>query len=259
MPTQRPALDPRKAKRRPNNEAANRARAEELNKQGMPLQMALAVAHGRLNLNEALERMARRDAVNRLVEKHGISRALATQIALGQAQLDDVLAARRMQEHRDRNRDRSVLDESQVNGTLLTLLLHGQRRITGKVLLVDAYMFRLELEDGGGAFEDVHKLQVKAAFQPEAYKRIRKTLKFDKTLEKTPRGPIPKPQDRYTCSDKRLFRYLDERIEVIATTLEGEVFRGHVEWFSRYEFGLGLKGDAMVTLFRHALDDIIEV
>jgi sRNA-binding regulator protein Hfq len=253
---QRPGSEDRKAPKRRPDEGA-RARANDLAASGMPIQMALAVAHGRMTLNEALEKMAQRDSVNKMMEKYALSRALATQIALGQASLELVLATRRMDDHRTTHRVRSILDESQASGEPVTLLLHGRRRITGKVLLVDSYMFRVENEEGG-AVEDIHKLQVKAAFHPEAYKRVRKTMKFDKALEKEPRPPVPRPQDRYTCSDKRLFRYMDERVEVVATTLEGEVFRGHVEWFSRFEFALGLKGDASVVVFRHALHDLIE-
>lgn len=249
--------DDRKMAKRGRPDEAAKARANDLHASGMPIQLALAVAHGRMALNEALEKMALRDGVTRLMEKHQLSRALATQIALGQASLDMVLATRRMDDHRVTNRARSILDEAQASGAPLTLLLHGRKRITGKILLVDAYMFRVENEEGG-AIEDLHKLQVKVAFHPESYKRVRKGLKYDKALEREPRGPVPRPQDRYTCSDKRLFRYMDERVEVIATTLEGEVFHGHVEWFSRFEFCLGLKGDASVVVFRHALHDLVE-
>lgn len=221
------------------------------------MQMALAVAHGRLSLNEALEKLAQRESVNRLMEKHELSRALATQVALGQASLDTVLSRRRLQAHRDENRSRSVLEEAAQTGEPMTLMLHGHRRVTGRILAVDAYMLRFQPEEGEA--EDIHKLQVKLAFVPEAYKRVRKVLKYEKALESSPHAPIPRPQDRYTCSDKRLFRYLDERVEVQATTLEGEQVRGAIVWFSRYEFGLQLKGDAELTVFRHALHDLREV
>ncbi len=247
--------DPKRAKR-PVDIVA-RAHADKLVKDGMPIQMALAVAYGKMGLNEAVQRMAQRDAVNRLMEKQTLSRALATQIVLGQANLNVVLAARRLEDHRTQFRNRSTLDEAQAAASPITLLVHGQRRISGKILLVDNYMVRVELEEGGT--EDLHKLQVKAAFAPpDAYKKVRKTLKFDKALEKAPLPPVAKPQDRYTCSDKRLFRYMDEHIEVSATTLEGEVFKGQVQWFSRFEFGLHLKGDVDVTVFRHALHDLTE-
>jgi sRNA-binding regulator protein Hfq len=233
-------------------------RATELAARGMPMQMAMAVAYGKLPLNEALEKLARREQVNRLMERHSLSRALATQIVLGQASLDQVLSRRRLSEHRESHRARSVLEEHAATGAPVTLLLHGHRRLMGRILVVDAYMFRVKPEEGEP--EDIHKLQVKAAFDPEAYKRVRKILKFDKELEKAPIAPIARPQDRYTCSDRRLFRYMDEKTEVQVTLLEGEVIRGVIGWFSRYEFGLKLKsGDAEVVVFRHALHDLREV
>lgn len=247
--------DKRKVRRRPTD-PGTKARADELHRSGMPMQMALAVAHGKMRLNEALEKLARRDAVNRLMEKHELSRALATQIALGQASLELVLARRRLQQHRDGNRTRSVLEAYAAAGTPITLMLHGRRRVTGRVRAVDAYLFRFATEEGEEL--ELHKLQVKLAFDPEAYKRLRKVLKYDKELEGAPKGPIERPQDRYTCSDKRLFRYMDEAVEVQVTLLEGEQLRGNVSWFSRYEFGLKLKGDAEVTVFRHALHDLRE-
>ena len=66
-------------------------------------------------------------------------------------------------------------------------------------------------------------------------------------------------QDRYGCSDKRLFRYLDSAVTVAVTTLEGEVFTGKVAWMGRWEFGLKLeKSDVEVVFWRHALADIAE-
>lgn len=223
----------------------------------MPIQMAMAVAHGKLSLNEALQKLARRDAVTRMMEKHGLSRALATQVALGQASLEEILSERRLDQHRADYRDHSVLDAAVASAAPLTLLLHGHRRVTGTILSVEAYRFRIKTEEG--AEEDVHKLQAKLAFQPDAYKRLRKVLRMDKALEASPLPPVERPQDRYGCSDRRLFKYLDTKVEVQATTLEGEIVRGCVSWFGRYEFGLKLKGDAEVVVFRHALHDLREV
>jgi sRNA-binding regulator protein Hfq len=129
--------------------------------------------------------------------------------------------------------------------------------VVGRILSVEPYLVRLGPEEG--EVEEVHKLQVKAAFRPDAYKRLRKAMRFDKAVEAAPTGPIARPQDRYNCSDKRLFRYLDSVAPVRVTLLEGEQLIGTVTWFSRFEFGLGLKGEAEVVIFRHALVDLTEV
>lgn len=234
--------------RKPKADASVKARADELVGSGMPYQMAMAVAHGRMELNEALERMARKDKVNALMERHQLSRALATQIALGHADLDVVLARRRLDEHRTTNRDRTCL----VPGARLTLVLHDGRTLKGAVGEVTAYQFGFAADTGE---EIVHKLLVMYAYAPDDWKAVKKGVKADKKLAPGDAAPAARPQDRYSCSDKRLFGYLDKGTEVMVTLLDGETMRGTITWFGRYEFGLKLRTEADVTVFRHSLKD----
>jgi len=228
-------------------------RADELVASGMPFQMAMAVAHGRITLNEALERMARLDRVNKMMEQHELSRALATQISLGHASLDQVLAKRRLAAHRTEFRDRSCLTDAVNAGTPAVLALQN-RRITALVQSVQPYTFTV-LEDGKDQPEEIHKLQLKYSYQPDDWKKVRKGLKKDKAVSAAAQAPSERPQDRYTCSDKRLFRYMDKAKPVTVTTLEGDVVKGTITWFGRYEFGMDVGGAPLVVL-RHALQDL---
>ncbi len=231
-----------------------RARVEQLVRDGMPHPLAVAVAHGVLDLSDALERMARRQRVDRMMAEHDLSRALATQIALGHASLDDVLTRRRLEQLRATDWHRSVLDPG---GGPLVLLMHGDKRLTARVAESAPYFVRLQPVDERGNAQgdpvDVHKLQLKIAYPVAAWKEFRKVLKRDKDLQANPLAPVPRPQDRFGCSDKRLFKLAERKVEVSATTLEGEVLRGTVAWFSRFEIGLAIKGGSVITVFRHAL------
>lgn len=247
----RPGRDTRK---REQNDV--RKRTDELVEMGIPHQMAVAVAAGKMELNDALQRLAFRDRVAKLEVKHELSRALATQIALGQASLDRVLARRRFLQYRDENLGRSVLEAARDDGRELTLLCHGQRSLRGTVSAVDAY--QVVFAQVKGETEELHKLQIKLAYDAAEFKKVRKVLKWDKDLKNAPKDPVAAPQDRYGCSDKRLFRYLETEVEVQATLLEGEQLRGKVSWFSRFEFGLVVKGGVEVVVFRHALADLGE-
>ena len=235
--------------RKPKGDLAVKERAEELVASGMPYQMAMAVAHGRMELNEALERMARKDRVNALMERHQLSRALATQIALGHASLDQVLARRRLETHRVDHRDRSAL----VPEARLTLALHDGRALKGRVVGVEPY--QVVFQPDGGEVETLHKLKLLYTYAPDDWKGVKKGVKSEKRASDSAE-PAVRPQDRYSCSDRRLFGYLDRQIEVQVSLLDGEVLRGHLTWFGRYEFGLKLRTDAEVTVFRHALRDI---
>jgi sRNA-binding regulator protein Hfq len=235
-----------------------RERAKALAANGMPFQMAVAVAQNRLTLDEALERLARRAKVDRLMREHDLSRALATQVVLGQANLDSFLMKRRLALHRETHMNRSCLDAATQDGSVLLFGMHGQRKMKASVRVAEAYQV-VVMEEGATDPEELHKLQFMYAYRPEDWKRVRKVLKRDKVLSKAPRTPIERPQDRYTCSDKRMFRYVDTAVLVDVVLLEGDTFRGAVEWFGRYELGLRIKGDVVVTIFRHALHRLSEV
>jgi len=250
-----PAKRPAKPAKKHRSDPKVRARAEELASGGMPFQLAMAVALGRVELNDALERLARLEKVDRVIEEHELSRALATQVVIGHASLEDVLARRRLQEHREQNRTRSILDQAVASKVPLTLALHGQKRVTGVITASDAYT--VTVVPDGEAPQEIHKLQLKFASQADDARKVRRLQRADKELAASPREPIPRPQDRYTCSDKRLFRYLDDQVPVVATLLEGEQLRGTVTWFSRYEFGLAMR-DCEIVIFRHCLHDLAE-
>lgn len=235
--------------RKPRPDMSVKSRADELVASGMPLQMAMAVAHGRMELNEALERMARRDRVNVLMERHSLSRALATQIALGHADLDQVLSRRRLEEHRVGNRDRSALQEG---AQLAMVLADGS---VAKGVITEVHPYQVRFEDGGEARE-LHKLQLLYCYAPGDWKAVKKGVRVDKKQPREVAAPAVRPQDRYSCSDRRLFGYLDRTVDVNVVLVNGEHLRGHVTWFGRYEFGLKLRSDVEVTVFRHALRDV---
>ena len=230
-------------------EVSLKDKAKELVDRGMPYQMAMAVVHGRMELNEALERLSRRDQVNVLMERHGLSRALATQVALGQVELGLILHRRRMKEHRAENQDRTVL----TVGSTVALAQFGSTETRGEITEVKPYAVMVQPETGEPV--EIHKLDVRYVYDVKEWKGVKRAAKKAKQRDEEAR-PASRPQDRYTCSDRRLFSYIDKKVEVNVTLLDGEVFRGVIRWFSRYEFGLVIKGDVEITVLRHALGEL---
>lgn len=200
--------------------------------------------------------LAREAEVERLIAKHGLSRALAMQVARGEVRIEDVLRKARQQEYMATHRDRSLLNEVAATRASVAVAVHGARVLRGKVDAVETYDVLFTPE--GEAQTRIPKVQIKFAYDPAQYKQFRKNLRYD-AAHKGARDPILRPQDRYGCSDRRLFRYLDSGVTVAATTLEGEILSGKVAWMSRWEFCLKLdKTDAWVVVWRHALADITE-
>lgn len=232
-----------------------RKKAAALSKEaGLPPNLAHQVVLGNLKLNDVIERLAVKDRVDALVRKHDLPKSLATQIAMGQADLDQVLQKRRLSEHLDSHRDRSALAEALSSGRTISLALHNAEQRRGRITAIDRYELQLTAE--GAAPEAIHKLRVKFLTDEEQTKAVRNQLRRDK--ERPERcEPTWKPQERYGCSDRRLFGLIDEQAEIQVTLLEGEVFRGVPTWMGRWEFGMVLpKKKAEVVIFRHALFDL---
>ena len=173
-----------------------RSKAEELAATGMPFQLAMAVALGRVDLNTALERMARDQKVERVMAKYDLGRALATQVVLEQADLSIILAQRRMADHREKNRFRSCLDESLNSGAVLSYALHGNRTVHGRIIAVEPYQAKIK-ENESGSEEEIHKLQFKYACAYSDFGQLESLMSRDVDLSKSPKAPILSG-DRYS-------------------------------------------------------------
>jgi len=247
-----------RGRRREDPDAAEkeafRQRVHEL-ETGMGLEKPLAVrvARNELSLSDAVETMARRDRVESLVRRHGFTRALATQIALGHADLDHQLRKRRLAQHLADNAQHSVLDDALADGELRGFGLHGERQLRARV--VDVGRFEVGLQKDGEELRE-HKLQLKYAVAAADLKKFGRALRF--CADRGPREPIVRPQDRYPMSDRRLFGLLDRELTVAVTLLEGELLRGRITSLSRFELQLQLKGKLEVVVFRHAVCELSE-
>ncbi len=228
--------------------------AEIVRTTGLAPGMARQVATGKMDLNEVVKRMAVADEVNRIMVQHELNRALATQIVLGHASLDAALCRRRIDTHLAAHADRAILERAATSQKPISLGLHGHRIVRGVVVSVDKYEFVFR-DAETGAETVIHKLQVKYAYEPDDYKKVKKAMDYDKVRREKAVEPVARPQDRFGCSDRRLGTAWDKKTHVTAITLEGECFSGEVAWVARFEFGLRPRSGGEVVLMRHALDD----
>jgi len=239
--------------RKPKTDQRTRAKAARLEKEaGLPRTLAYQVAMGNVSLSEVLERMARRDQVESLMRRHELPKSLATQVALGQADLDQVLIRRRREAHVAEHRERSVLSHALESGSPVLIGLLGARRLEGTITAVDRYEFTLTPKKGEA--ETVHKVRMKYGVDLSQGMKARGVVKAPKSSVVA--EPVWKPQERYGVSDKRLYGYLEDEMDVVATTTEQDVVRGRLSWLGRWEFGMTTRKGIEVVLFRHALCDI---
>ena len=221
----------------------------------IPFSAAVRVVLGKTTLNEVLQDMLREEKIKKLIETYDINRALATNIALGRTDLNVVMLRRRKNSTLQEHYTQSCLDDAVSKGHKLALAVHGHKKVIGKVLENGKYAIQFQ-EDGQTAPAELHKTQIKFAYDPEQYKNLRKFMDIDNAVKKLAFQPILRAKDRHHFKNLLLQQSIDERREVEVISLEGDTFKGTVEWFGRWEFGLKFKGGVRVTLFRHAIHSV---
>ena len=209
-----------------------RARAKKLVEQtGLPLQRAMSVARDELSLSEAISMLARADEVRKLMRKHDLSKSIATQVTLGQTDLDEYLEKRALRAYIQTHREISLLDEWGSQEKSVWLLLHGREQMTGQLQQVNPYDLQLLGTDGQSHL--IHKLHIKMASLSEVGERLNAEIRTQDDAGSV--DPIEAPQDRFRISDRRLYEFMKNAAELEVTTVEGDQVRGSLRSFSRWD------------------------
>ena len=122
--------------------------------------------------------------------------------------------------------------------------LHDQRYTFSVVLAID-----------GQPEEEIPKISVKLLY-PASHAEAMKLIKSEPKVRDLALEPIIRAKDRHHIKNKTLFPLMEEREALFFTLLEGEVVRGLVSAFSRYELFVSLKGGMQVMVMRHNVLDV---
>lgn len=156
-----------------------------------------------------------------------------------------------LKEYLDDHYEQSFLDQARASGREWVFHLHGDRVIKSAAFHTEPY--ELTFEPQGQKPETVHKTELKFFYPQEYEAAVFKALKRDATIRSKGLGPYYYTRDRFFVKNKSLYPLMLDREVVFATLLEGEILRGVISGFNRYEINLYLKGGLPVTFLRHAL------
>jgi hypothetical protein len=148
----------------------------------------------------------------------------------------------------------SVFDEAFASKELWELHIHNHRVVKAEVVENSTYDIRISSGQTGEIL--LPKTDVKLLYRETLSESIRPMLKTDKNVERLSLEPILAPGKRYHIKNKSLFPLMKERRVVFFTLLEGEIVRGIIAGFSRYEIAVTLKGGIPVTILRHSIYDL---
>jgi hypothetical protein len=159
-----------------------------------------------------------------------------------------------LKEYLDETYSNSIFDQAIDSKQPWEMFLHGHRIIKARVVKNLKYDLKVVIESPGD--EELPKIQIKLLYPAELSDSIRPLIKVDKETEALGLSPILSPHQRYFIKNKSLFPLMKKKEVVIFTLLEGEIIRGIIAGFSRYDITVNVKGGMPVTLLRHSIYDL---
>ncbi len=159
-----------------------------------------------------------------------------------------------LQEYLKENYHISIFDEAFESKKDWELHLSGHRIVRARVVKNLKYDLKLGI-DGGGE-EDRPKTDIKMLYRADRSDKIKPLLKTDKKVRDLQLEPIIPTRLRHHIKNKSLFPLMKDREVVFLTLLEGEVIKGLITGFTRYEITVSLKGGMPVAILRHAVYDL---
>ncbi|MBI3270747.1 MAG: hypothetical protein HYZ53_17220 [Planctomycetes bacterium] len=239
---------------------AEKARREEVQRivreQGLPAPIAGQVASGKFTVDEVKNFRAQKERMRTLSKEHSLPPSIAGQVARNRLTLGKALCITHMKDQLAAHAQRSCLVEAFEAKRRIVLRIHPRRRIEGVVTEVTKFNFKFkEVEDGPEV--EYFKHEAKLAYAPEDAAAVEPAVVIDEQVAALNLAPIVHRRDRKLIKNEFLQTLVDDQARLTVTLLEGEKFAGRIEWFGLWEFGFMLDNGHKVTVFRHAIQDLL--
>lgn len=159
-----------------------------------------------------------------------------------------------LQNYLDESYHVSVFDKDLEERTQMVFHMHGRKKMMVRILENLTYDVRCDVEGTGEQI--LQKVEIKMLYPADMADPVASLIKEDKEVKNMALEPIFSPRKRYHIKNKTLFPLMQDRQVLFFTLLEGEVIKGIISGFSRYEITLNMKGGIPVTILRHSIYDL---
>lgn len=159
-----------------------------------------------------------------------------------------------LSEYLEKTYDISVFDTVLASGKPWVFYLHGNDSL--KAVILENRKWDMTMDVDGKGKEEIQKIQIKYLYPADLDESVRPLIKRDQNVQAQNLGPIFAPGYRYFVKNKSLFPLMKEREVLFFTLLEGEIIKGILTDFSRYDVTVNMKGGLAVTILRHSIYDI---
>ena len=150
--------------------------------------------------------------------------------------------------------EKLIFEKAMDSGQPWEFHIHGGRIIRGKILENTTYDLKMDIEGNGELV--LPKVEVKLGYPVDLSESVRPLIKTDEAVRTLRIEPIFSPRMRNFVKNKSLFPLMKDKEVVFFTLLEGEIIRGVITGFSRYEITMSLKNGNPVTILRHSIYDL---
>ena len=103
--------------------------------------------------------------------------------------------------------------------------------------------------------QELPKTDVKYCYKAEDATDVQSIIRYNDEIKEQNLKPIIQRKKRYSINTRTIVQARRTRQTIEVTMLEGEVFRGLVNWVSRYEIKMILENKSKIVVFRHAICD----
>ena len=148
----------------------------------------------------------------------------------------------------------SVFDKALEDPEPWDLHLHNHLIVTAGI--VGNQTYDLEIEADGAVDRVLPKINLKILYPASVRDAARPLIKTEKKIMDLKLEPVLSPRNRYHIKNKSLFPLMHEKKVVFFTLMEGEIIKGIITDFSRYDIAVKLKGGVLITILRHAIYDL---
>ncbi|MBW1797745.1 MAG: hypothetical protein JRJ21_04925 [Deltaproteobacteria bacterium] len=159
-----------------------------------------------------------------------------------------------LQEYLDEAYHFSIFDQALASGHPWVLHIHNHRTIKAKI--IENLRYDVKVSVNGAPDEVLPKTEIKLIYPEDLVGSVTPLIKTDKKVRDLGLEPVLSPKKRYHIKNKSLFPLMKERSVLFFTLLEGEIIKGIVAGFSRYEITVNLKGGISVTILRHGIHNL---
>ena len=103
--------------------------------------------------------------------------------------------------------------------------------------------------------QELPKTDVKYCYKTEDAANIKSIFRYNEKIKAQDLKPIIQRKKRYSINTRAIIQARRAQHTIEVTMLEGEIFRGLVDWVSKYEIKMILENESKIVVFRHAICD----